>query len=376
MRGYIRTIEDLEKIHYSDAGARFISKTDAPVLTTTTGVYNAIYGAQAWAMLNLESNAFGVMPKVPWTRSGWRLITARASSSVTGGVAENGAVPDSIMPTWAEVSTKPKTVAHVFNVSEIQNELAKNAGDDLVGDMAFMRNYMIQEHKEHINRMLLGDAGTVAGNNIESIDRVVSSKSEEDALLDPGDADIYGIDRSAATTYDAYVSHATGVDRSLTDTLIRTLRQNVLTRGAQPTFWFTGYDTYSTMQGIYDQQVQYNLLQAAKVKVGVNGVESFDGVGAGIDVSTLYGYPILTSKNVVQDTISRLYLLDTSNPEGFDIPRLCMRILKPTQYFEAGMTKGDPFGINKLADEGMFRMIGEIICSRLDVQGKLRDLKS
>ncbi len=379
MRGYIRTIEDLERLYYSAEGARYIAKADAPVLSTTTGVYKPIYGAQVWRQLNQADNAFGLLPKVPWIRSGWRVITARASSSVTGGVAENGAIPDSIKPSFQEVSTKPKTVAHVFNVSEVQQFLAKESNDDAIGDLEFMRGYMAIEHKEQIDRMLLTDVDTLAGNNFESIDRVVSSYSEvSDATigLDAGDADIYSIDRDTAASWaDAYVNHNSGTDRALTDELIRTLLQNVYTNGGHPTLFLTGYDTYSAIQGLYNDQARYNQPMAQfKVKVGVNGVETAEGTQVGINVATLYGIPIFTDPHVPKDTISRLYLLDTSNPENFDIPRLCFKVAKPTQYFEAGMSSGDPFGINKLADEGMYRTMGELICTFFAAQGKIRDL--
>ena len=111
-----------------------------------------------------------------------------------------------------------------------------------------------------------------------------------------------------------------------------------------------------------------------KVKVGVNGVETAEGTQVGINVATLYGIPIFRDPHVPKDTISRLYLLDTSNPENFHMPRLCFKVLRPTQYFEAGMSSGDPFGINKLADEGMYRTIGELICAFFAAQGKIRDL--
>ena len=94
----VRTIQDLEKLYYSDRGimllseddlrAPFITKADDPVMSTTTGVYNAIYGAEIWYQLNTEANLFGAIPKVPWGRSGWRVMTGRPSSGGAVGVAE------------------------------------------------------------------------------------------------------------------------------------------------------------------------------------------------------------------------------------------------------------------------------------------------
>ena len=147
-------------------------------------------------------------------------------------------MPDTGKPTFQEVSTKPKTMAHTFDVSEIQDTLGKIKSDDVIGDMAFMRQYMAVEHKEHINSALLDDVtdkeyvdGSTAY-NFESIDRVVSSYDEVTNCgdVDANDADIYGIDRDASASWaDAYVSHNSNSDRDLTDSLLRTLKQNVLT---------------------------------------------------------------------------------------------------------------------------------------------------
>ena len=60
-----------------------------------------------------------IKPKEVWGNSGWRVITTRAATS-GGGVAEDGALPDTIKPTLAAVFTKPKNAAHNFGVSEIQ----------------------------------------------------------------------------------------------------------------------------------------------------------------------------------------------------------------------------------------------------------------
>ena len=383
MRNYIRNIQDMEKLYYSREGAQFIQKSDAPVISTTAGVYNAVYGAQVWFQLNMEANAFGCLPKVPWLRSGWRCITARSSSTPTTGVAENAAIPESTKPTFAELSTKPKTVAEVFNVSEVQEFLA-NSGDDAIGDMAFMRAIKATEHKEQINMMLLDNVTNIDNvngnsyNNMESLDRIVSSYAEVNGCgdVDANDADIYSKDRDGGASWlDAQVLENDNTDRNLTDTLIRSLMQQVRTAGGNPTFFLTGYDSYATLQGLYEAQVRYNILGEREVKVGVNGIDSPEGFRAGYNISTLHGIPLILSKDVVQDTISRIYLLDTSNPEGFDTPRLAIKIAKPTQYFEAGMNQGDPFGINKFGNEGLYRTMGEVICSFFGAQGKLRDLK-
>lgn len=378
MRRYINTVEDMEQYYYGK-GAGYIKKIDAPMLSTTSGVYNAVHGANVWVMLNQEANAFGMLPKYVWTNSGWRLITARGGTVGDGGIAENGTLPDTLMPTIEEVKTKPKTIGRTFDVSEVHEFLSAESDDDAVGDMQFNRQYWGVQHKEDMNVQLLKDVDTLADVQLESIDRVCSNTSEaNDATIALGanDADIYGLDRDGVSTYDAYVDHNSAVDRALTDILVRTAINTIQENGGNTKIILTGYDTYSKCQDLYDDNIRYNVLGEASIKVGVNGVDTKDGYGFGVDIATLYGKPFLQSKNVTKDTISRMYFLDTSDPEGFGIPRLGLKIAKPTQYFEAGMSTGDPFGINRLGNEGLYRTMGELICTALHAQGKIRDLKT
>ncbi|MEW6295956.1 MAG: hypothetical protein AB1467_06775 [Candidatus Diapherotrites archaeon] len=375
-RDYIKTIEDLERLYYSPMGAKYIQKVDAPVITSTTGVYNAVYGKMVWTQVNQEANAFGVLSKFVWDKDGWRAVTARAAST-GGGVAENAALPDTIKPTFAELSTKPKTIAHNFDVSEVQEFEAAISDNDAFGAMDEMRALMGVHHKEMMNVMLFTDNDTLAGNNLESLDRIMGSYSEiAGCLQTAGDLDIYGQDRDAAASWtDAYVNHNSNTDRDLTDTILRTAFQNIRTNGGNTTVILTKEDTYASIQGLYETQVRYNPIGEATAKIGVNGIQTKEGIGIGIDVATLYGVPLIVSKDCTADTIGRIFFLDTSDPEGYGKPRLGLKIAKPTQYFEAGMNAGDPFGINRLGTEGMYRTMGELLCHRFAGQGKIRDLK-
>lgn len=364
VRNYIRTVDDLVKWTYS-LDPSTIAKADSPVLSTTTGVYNPIYGQKVWSSLNQEPNAFAVLPKVVWDKSGWRVITTRAAPN-GGGVAENATLPDTIKPAFLEVSTKPKVVAHTFNVSEMENFLSTK--DDGLGDaMKVMREEMGKHHVEMVNKMLLTDNDTLAGNNVESIDRVVGSNSEIAGVgQTANDLDIYGLDRDAAASWaDAYVNHNSGTDRTFTIDLLDTTLTNLRTNGASPKVILTGYDTQERIQQAL--QAQQRFLEKGTVVPTYNGVKGIEGVAGGFNVATYQGIPIICSKDVPQDTISRIYILDTDY--------LFFKVALPTMYFESGMSSKDPFGINYLGDEGMYRTMGELICTRFNVQGKIRDLK-
>jgi len=359
-RNYIRTIRDLENYYYG----MNLQKADDPVLSTTAGVYNAIYGKKVWSQLNQESNAFAILPKAVWDRSGWRVITTRAATS-GGGVPENATLPDTLKPTFKELSTKPKTVAHTFNASEIETFLGTK--DDGLGDvMRVLREQIAKHHVEMINRMLLADADTTAGNNFESLDRVVSSASEESGCLTAGDANIYGIDRSdsANSWADAYVDHNSGTARTFTLDMLDSAITNIRTKGGTPKVILTGYDTLQRIQEAL--QAQQRFVNYQKVVPTYNGVKGVEGVEGGFNVATYQGIPIIPSKDVKQDTISRIYILDTDY--------LFFKVALPTMYFESGMSKKDPFGINYIGDEGMFRTAGELIATRFNVHSKIRDL--
>ena len=49
----IKTIDELEALYYGH-NRNLLRKADAPVTTSTTGTFNAIFGAYAWAQLNLK----------------------------------------------------------------------------------------------------------------------------------------------------------------------------------------------------------------------------------------------------------------------------------------------------------------------------------
>lgn len=385
MSNYMDSIEYLEWMYYG-GGQKFLSsddtnyyfgKADADVTTSATGVYNAVYGADVWVQTNHEANAFGVLPKYTAKKSGWRVITADAGAAADGGIAESGAIGDTIKPTFAEVSAKPKTVAHTFGVSEVQEAVAA-MGDDASGNMEVMRKYFGSKHKLALNQQLLRNVTSTADTRFESIDRVAASYAEITAITLPANsADIYGLDRDAGATWaDAYVdSGSSGTDRDLTAQLLLDAMDNTREIGANSTLWMTGTDTYSAIQALFEPQVRYTTLKSEKFQVGINGIQSSNGIDVGMTVATLYGLPLIVSKDVVKDTLSRIYLLDTSDAEGFGAPRLGLRINKPTQYFEAGINSGNPFAIDRFADQGVYRTMGELICTNFGVQGKVRDLK-
>ena len=388
-RDYIRTITDMERYFYGAGNAMGYSysgsellKADAPMLSTTGGTYQAIYGRKVWSQLNQEFNAFSILPKRPWERSGWRVITSRPSFTVGGGVAENATLPDTTKPTFQHIAAKPKTIVHTFDMSETAMFLADK--DDGLGDIrAVLKEEMGKHHAEHINKMLLEDSETVAGNDFESLDRVTGNDGGASGGLTSmetgasagtdhcgaNDLDIYSIDRSANSWSNAEVNcgsdRAAGNRRTLSLDHLDTLFQQVWERGGNPKVILTGYDTLMRLQQLLQSQQRF--MEEKRVTPTYNGVKGVPGLEAGFIVATYNGVPIIPSKDVTKDGLSRMYFLDTDY--------LYFSTAIPTQYFESGIETGDPFAINRLGQEGMYRSMGELWTTFFGGQGSIRDLK-
>ena len=97
------------------------------------------------------------------------------------------------------------------------------------------------------------------------------------------------------------------------------------------------------------------------------------GTEVGFRVATYYDIPLIPCKDMPKtgngsNKLSDILILDTDH--------LWLSVLKPTQYFEDGITSGNPFGVGKLGNQGMYRTMGETCCSFFKGQGKITNLKS
>jgi hypothetical protein len=377
-RNYIRTVTDMERYYYgagnsmgySYSGSELL-KADAPMLSTTGGTYNAIYGRKVWSQMNQEFNAFSILPKRPWDRSGWRVLTDKPNSgAVHGGVAENATLPDTVKPTFQHVAAKPKTVVHTFDMSETAIFLADK--DDGMGDIrSVLKEEMGKHHAEMTNKMLLLDVDTTADNGFESIDRVTTGDTTgmtAGTHYTAGREDIYSINRDGSANSWSYaeVNADTGAtDRVLSLDQLDDLFQKVWVRGGNPKVMLTGYDTLMRLQQLLQSQQRF--MEEKRVTPTYNGVKGVPGMEAGFVVATYNGVPIIPSKDVAPDTISRMYFLDTDY--------MYFSTAIPTQYYESGIETGDPFAINRLGQEGMYRTMGELWTTFFGGQGSIRDLK-
>ncbi|MCK5216590.1 MAG: hypothetical protein KAJ93_02315 [Methanosarcinales archaeon] len=368
--GWIRTIADLEAATYGQATSLYMTK-DAPVLTSTTGVRNVMYGARLWEQIVTAANAIGVMGAKPWVTSGYRAITD-AAATTSPGSSEGSALSATIKPTFAEIDVAPTSSHVTFEQSDLETMLEGKDDTILWSDLV---EYMSREFSNRLNRASLATADTVPTTGIESLDRIIGSyaeiaygKVDDSNVLDAGDLDIYGLDRDAGATFaDAYVNGQAYGSGSRTLALSHI---DAMFTNCRP-YWdgssmnnkaiITGYDTLERIEQLL--QAQQRFAAPARVQFTVNGIQTVSGAEAGFDVASYKGVPIIPDSNVLQDTLSRIMLLDLDN--------IHLGALSPTRYLESG----DFFALDKMVKMGMYYMHGEIVCTKFKGQGKVRDLQ-
>jgi len=447
MTGYINTIADLEAQTYGvgnfGAGNSLLKQaglvggihtghdTSLGLGSATTGIsdvtalYNVVYGQKVWSMLNRECNALSMISKRPYTSSGWRVLKSRPAggsgnlfdvarsgtlndallgddaprADAIGGVPENAGLSTAadglgpIAPTYAQLFTSPKVIAHQFDFSELAMELAQI--DDGIGDIrAQMREDMGKHHSEVQNKMLvmpLENYGeTVAMPHIErnytSLMKVVTSRAEllaldggvlaTDALSTTNNlGKIYGSERATAASFlDAEVDfgadYTAGSVRALTLTLLNSMIRNLRLSGGSPKVILTGYDTIQSIADLLQSQERF--MDRKEIVPTVNGVRGVKGQEVGFRVSTYYDIPLIPVKDMpatsgASTTITDMLFLDTDH--------LWLSVMKPTQYFEDGISNGNPFGVGTLGNRALYRTIGEIGCSFFKGQGKITNLQ-
>jgi len=388
MAKQFKTIEEMEKFYYADpltviaenngiSVDELVSKAKqeaeyinsftseefakaAPVITSTTGALNYIYGAGLWSSVCNEANAFGLLPKKPYQHGGYRAVTA-AGATTTAGTTESGAVPASVKPTMAAVDVGLKTLAAAIEISEV---MSLQEGKDDVVTWGELVNYARDEFVNRINRGLLTDANTLASTNIESIDRAIGSYSEAAGSgYTTSDHDIYGLDRDAGATWtDSYVSHGSTTDRTFALSLLDTVLDGVAPywKNRKNKVILTGYDTARRIQQLENPKATYT--PDMSVEFSVNGVQTKKGIEAGIPVASYDGIPIITSNNVPKDTISRIFIID--------LDHMWIGVGRPVTYVESS----DPLVVG-FQKRGAFSMVGELVCTNFAAQGKVRDLK-
>tara|TARA_R100000808_G_scaffold6965_3_gene20441 strand:+ start:1484 stop:2599 length:1116 start_codon:yes stop_codon:yes gene_type:complete len=345
-----------------------ISKADDPIETTDpAGGFNTMFGAKVYNQLNTKSEVFKLLKKEPWLQSGWRVMTARGTT--TAGVAEGGAFPETDHIDLTEVTATLKEVVTPWEMTS-KAELLSEADDGLGNLASFMRKENGEVHAYYIDQMLCADTDTVAGNNFESLDRVTMSDAAAHALCnDRADADIYDLDKSATTAWaDAHTGHNSDTPTALTLAMLDDAIQSALENGVNynSLILLTGYDTYQDLKALMrassNAAFRYDL--APTGAGNMNGVTGEAGLNFDSRVGAYDGIPIFLSQHVASesDATARILLLDMDN--------LAFRVAAPTTYVD-----NTNLAIRQnLSREYAFITAGELICYKFATQGSIRDL--
>lgn len=351
----------------------------ADVTTATGGVLNKVFGRSMWAQLNAQSQLYASLPKVQIGKGkpyGWRAKTAFASTG-KGGTSE-GTIPTAVTSTYAEVAPTMKEHATQMRVSGLHQDLA-DGPDDAYGALVDITAELAIEHAKEFERALCGDIDTAAGMNLESIDRVTASSANQATIgWTAGDEDIYGIDRSANTWANAeqvVAATAETFSTKMWDDLIRNVRKN----GGMPTFIATGWETWAHVSEIVEPRGRFEVGVAPQAQAGVGGAVVPDGLTYSAFVGNYQGLPIVPTDQAVADAneLPRSYILDISNPEGYDKPRLGLDVLRPTQMYLAGERSGTtPQSIGFIGDSVLAVTRHELGCRFFKAQAQRRDYTS
>ena len=355
-----------------------ISKADDNI--TTSGLaegLNTVFGAKVFNQLNTKSEVFKLLKKEAWTQSGFRALTARHQT--TNGVAEGGAFPETDHPELKEITLTLKEVVTPWQMSS-KAEILSEADDGLGNLAAFMRREQGEAHAFFLDDMLTksveadsdGSTGAGnAGNNLESLDRVTATLAYVTDAQSPSnsqdDCDMYGIDISSNSFFDAGHTHFTddGTNNALAlddlDTMIAALLENGANYNSLVIL--TGYDTYQNLKALMqgtNGAFKFDLAGAAAANQ--NGVTGEAGFNFDSRVGAYDGIPIFLSQHVPKDGASRLYMLDMDN--------LALRIAAPTTYVD-----NTNLAVRQvLSREYAFITAGELVAYRRDTSGSIRDL--
>ena len=356
-----------------------IRKADDTFETTDpTGAFNTMYGAAVFNQLNTKSEVFKLLKKEAWTQSGWSALTARHTT--TKALAEGAAFGDTDKPDLAEVSATLKEIVTPWEVTT-KAELLSEADDGIKGILNFLRTESAEAHSYYIDDMLTksaeansdGSTGAgLAGVNFESLDRVTADSDYAADAQSPcnsqDDCDMYGLDITSETWFNAGYTHFTGdgtnnalalsdIDEGISSLLENGLDYNNL-------ILLTGYDTYQNlkqlMQATTGAAWNYNLAGAGAGSE--NGVTGEAGLNFDSRVGAYDGIPIFLSQHIPKDGASRIYMLDSA--------ALAMRIAAPTTYVD----NQNLAVLQKLSKEFAFVTAGELIAYQRSTSGSIRDL--
>jgi len=365
---------------------------------------NILYGAEVWSQLNREDNIFKYLPKTKWNRSGWRVLTAYATSSASDIelTSETDAIPEPVKPKVETLKVTPAPLSLSFEMSLLYEAFVNAGVDDMALSFDQLRKIYALEYAKRVNQILgrrvignTSDDTVATDTGIVPIDRIVSGHAE--SVLNGGTAgkevgaavDVYGIDRHSAPSWaDSIVvmeTNGTTVENQpLTlDLLSDTILNKVPSRGGQTSLIMTRPDTYAKVVQLFmniaryylDPHARATLFTYASVDAGTDGVKPSTRIDGGMTVTSIFGVPMAMSVDIPGDgdgTVGRIYGFDLNDPEGYGAPRLSFSVAMPTTYFEIR----NPAVVGKPVIRGVYLMFGNTMARRFNTHFKIRNISA
>ena len=348
------TTTNLVPMHPLDA----MQKTT--VTTGDTAAYNAIFGAVAVVQQIQQQNAFSALPKRPYMKEGFRAISAQPTIT-NPGIDEGAAVPTAVEPTYQEITVGMKDHACATEMST-RLELVATKNDTVT--FAGNAQAVFSQFMNMIDTWLLKDTDSLASYNLESIDRITSTSSEETAaLFTAADEDLYGVDRSSATWFDGNGVHNSGVDQPLNISMVDTLIANQWPywgNDASNKLWITAPLTWKAWSALEGTKQRFSQESAAYTYT--QGVQPVIGQAGGFKLTTYNTWPIVLDYNTPVDTIGRIYLLDTNH--------LGVVVGRPMEAIQAN----NPVYLGYFVNRVVFYTIMETWCDLPKSCGHRRDM--
>jgi hypothetical protein len=311
-------------------------KADDPFLTTKTSFFNPIYGRAVTNWLNHEADIWKLLPKTTYQAKGGSLRVLQTDASNFYGQLETASLlGDTDIPDLLEIDyTDPAVMYNHWDASLLAQLKSKWEDSPSKDAAAYLKNYFAMKHASDLNAQIMQETGTLArlggnfDNFIESIDRVCSDSAEE-LLLDAGDCDIYGLDRSA-NEGEAYNDINGGTLRNISLGLLDDMIAECKKYSEGKRFiMLTDETQLNSIEALDGVKQRYTSSDKWKVD-SINGVNTRKGIPIGFSVSSYVGaginVPIFTSKDVHAEAggNGNIYLLDLDHIE--------IRLALPTVY--------------------------------------------
>ena len=346
-----------------------IMKSAGAVTSSTANVWNKVFGAVLWNQIPLIAPSFGVLPTVEWERSGIRVITDFMASISAGIPTSEGAVPASVKPDIITMSVDPKEYTLTQNITDVILALS-NTADDVGVNAVSLRMAFGKHYLTNLERMIHDDSGTEGTTPSGFWHRFV------DIIHDAGV--IYGVDRSApANAWAKALVNTSSTLRVPDIDFVNKMKALIERQGVKPNVIITSPLDTAYFRSQADNKMFLSILDSKPIKIGINGIETNDGYGVGVLVNQLYGLPIIESPFVGatggsvgpgETRLPNIYVITTEFGGEVIFGKM---LLIPTVYHESNIPLAQNFFGTRIA----YRTVGNLVCRRFNVQGKINALK-